>query len=177
MSRSKYFFILLITIILSACVQKTASTQTPPNKETANQPNTATGQSACAQAGGTQSIIRECDGTQSDWCQLSATDQCYADQVENNVCPINVSPRVLCGQAETSTTEQTGNRNQTKAKNNHSNSPCLQAGGFESNIKECDGSESPWCILSETDQCYADQISGGKCPDMVSPRVLCDQEQ
>lgn len=62
---------------------------------------------------------------------------------------------------------------------------CARAGGLLKNIKECDGSDSDWCIISEREQCYASQIGNGRCTagyyseehDAISgitPRVICD---
>ena len=57
-------------------------------------------------------------------------------------------------------------------------SECQEAGGKIIKIRECDQSESDWCVISDKEACYADQVQGGKC--MVTnppPRVLCDKEQ
>jgi hypothetical protein len=57
---------------------------------------------------------------------------------------------------------------------------CKNAGGKIMIIKECDGSESVWCEISEMNQCYADQVQDGECMvkmEDISPRVLCDKEQ
>ena len=62
---------------------------------------------------------------------------------------------------------------------------CAKAGGMLKNIKECDGSDSDWCIISETEQCYGHQVSNGKCVageysedrdaiTGITPRVVCD---
>lgn len=67
-------------------------------------------------------------------------------------------------------------------------SECAKAGGKLITIKECDGSESLWCVISEREQCYADQVENGKCTVGeyseelkgivgVTPRVLCDKDQ
>jgi len=67
-------------------------------------------------------------------------------------------------------------------------SECEKAGGTLTVIKECDGSESLWCTISEREQCYADQVADGKCTVGeyseelkgivgVTPRVLCDNGQ
>ncbi|MFH0855594.1 MAG: hypothetical protein V1869_03685 [Candidatus Omnitrophota bacterium] len=64
-------------------------------------------------------------------------------------------------------------------------SECEKAGGKLTKIKECDGSESSWCVISAKEQCYADQVENGKCSVGkyseeskaivgISPRVLCD---
>ncbi|MFC1510049.1 hypothetical protein ACFL49_00095 [Candidatus Omnitrophota bacterium] len=63
--------------------------------------------SACEKAGGTIKIIKECDGSESDWCDISEKEQCYADQVEEGGCTVGeyseelggitgISPRVFC---------------------------------------------------------------------------------
>ena len=65
---------------------------------------------------------------------------------------------------------------------------CTKAGGMLKNIKECDGSDSDWCFISKTEQCYAHQVRSGKCSvgeysqefDAIigiTPRVLCDSEE
>jgi endonuclease YncB( thermonuclease family) len=65
---------------------------------------------------------------------------------------------------------------------------CAKAGGMLRNIKECDNSDSDWCIVSDTQQCYAHQVRNGKCSvgeyseEMdaivgITPRVLCDEEE
>ncbi len=65
---------------------------------------------------------------------------------------------------------------------------CIEAGGKISMIKECNGSESAWCEISEKEQCYADRVRGGHCTvgrydeeakGIVgfTPKVLCDKEQ
>ena len=71
-------------------------------------------------------------------------------------------------------------------------SECEKAGGKLLKIKECNGSESDYCILSEKIHCYADLVKGGKCDVEFSekrynetgdgmigrgsgPRVLCDR--
>ncbi len=62
---------------------------------------------------------------------------------------------------------------------------CEKAKGEIVKIKECDGSESEWCVISEKEQCYADQVKNGRCTAGkysekykgivgISPRVLCD---
>jgi len=67
-------------------------------------------------------------------------------------------------------------------------SECQKAGGRLTKTRECDGSESVWCFISEKEECYADQVSKGKCTVGeyseelrgivgISPRVLCDSEQ
>ena len=67
-------------------------------------------------------------------------------------------------------------------------SECEKAGGKLTKVKECDGSESDWCVISEKEQCYADQVKDGKCTVGkyseelkaivgISPRVLCDKYQ
>ena len=57
-------------------------------------------------------------------------------------------------------------------------SECEKAGGKLTKIKECDNSESDWCIISEKEECYADQVKDGKCTVVnISPRVLCDKQQ
>lgn len=64
-------------------------------------------------------------------------------------------------------------------------SECEKAGGVSFSIKECDGSESEWCKISEEEQCYSDQVKSGKCivgeydEELggivgVTPRVVCD---
>ncbi len=57
-------------------------------------------------------------------------------------------------------------------------SECEKAGGKITRIKECDNSESDWCIISEKEGCYADQVKNGRCAVVnISPRVLCDKNQ
>lgn len=67
-------------------------------------------------------------------------------------------------------------------------SECEKAGGKPTKITECDGSESVWCVISKKEECYADQVSNGKCAVGeyseelqgivgISPRVLCDKQQ
>lgn len=67
-------------------------------------------------------------------------------------------------------------------------SECEQAHGVLVTIEECDGSQSLWCMISEKEQCYADQVKDGHCTVGeyseelhgivgVTPRVLCDYEQ
>ena len=65
---------------------------------------------------------------------------------------------------------------------------CTKAGGTVFKLKECDGSISKWCKISEKEQCYADQVRDGQCSVGrydeaigaivgVTPRVLCDNKQ
>lgn len=62
---------------------------------------------------------------------------------------------------------------------------CRAARGVVKTIKECDGSKSQWCAVSEREACYADQLRDGKCTvgkysEMlravvgVKPRVICN---
>jgi hypothetical protein len=62
---------------------------------------------ACRRAGGTAKRIKECDGSESLWCDLSPREACYADQVVNGRCTagkyseelkgiVGITPRVLC---------------------------------------------------------------------------------
>ena len=62
---------------------------------------------------------------------------------------------------------------------------CEKAGGKIVKIKECDGSEGDWCVISEKEQCYTDQVENGRCTVGkyseelkgilgITPRVLCD---
>jgi hypothetical protein len=53
-------------------------------------------------------------------------------------------------------------------------SECEKIGGKFSTIDECDGLKSNWCQISKKEGCYVEQINNGKCPEDVSPRVLCD---
>lgn len=61
----------------------------------------------CTRAGGKISQITECDGSQSDWCEISEQEQCYADQVKEGRCAqgeydeelggiVGITPKVLC---------------------------------------------------------------------------------
>jgi len=70
----------------------------------------------------------------------------------------------------------------------HNLSECEKAGGKLKKIKECNGSESEWCIISEREECYADQVENGRCTVGeysqerkaivgITPRVLCDNWQ
>ena len=65
---------------------------------------------------------------------------------------------------------------------------CKKASGKIVLSKECDGTVSAWCVISEKEQCYADQVKNGHCTAGqydentksivgISPRVLCDKEQ
>ncbi|MFH1458507.1 MAG: hypothetical protein ABIG31_04995 [Candidatus Omnitrophota bacterium] len=67
-------------------------------------------------------------------------------------------------------------------------SECEKAGGQLTKIKECDDSESDWCVISEREQCYADQVKDGRCTKGeyseelggivgIAPRVLCDGDE
>lgn len=62
---------------------------------------------ACRRAGGKARKVRECDGSESLWCDISAREACYADQVVNGRCTageyseelkgiVGITPRVLC---------------------------------------------------------------------------------
>ncbi|HPB67398.1 MAG TPA: hypothetical protein PLT76_08285 [Candidatus Omnitrophota bacterium] len=64
-------------------------------------------------------------------------------------------------------------------------SECEKAKGKIIRLEECDGSRSDWCILSEKEQCYADQVKEGRCTAGeyseelkgivgITPKVLCD---
>ncbi|MFH0762685.1 MAG: hypothetical protein V1925_02215 [Candidatus Omnitrophota bacterium] len=66
-------------------------------------------------------------------------------------------------------------------------SECEKAGGQLTKTQECDGLESDWCVISERQQCYADQVQDGKCTVGeyseelqaiigITPRVICDSK-
>jgi len=68
---------------------------------------------------------------------------------------------------------------------NQSDNDCTRAGGYLFEIEECDGSKSPWCEISEKEQCYLDKVIDGRCSEGVwseeyqaivgiTPKVLCD---
>ena len=65
---------------------------------------------------------------------------------------------------------------------------CKEAGGQITFIEECDGSRNLWCVISEKEQCYADQVKEGRCAEGtyseelggivgITPRVLCEEGQ
>jgi len=67
-------------------------------------------------------------------------------------------------------------------------SECEKARGSIITRTECDGSESPWCVISKKEECYADQVKNGHCTVGhydetargvvgITPRVLCDGEK
>jgi putative hemolysin len=54
---------------------------------------------------------------------------------------------------------------------------CFAAGGTKSSITECDGTRSEVCSLPDGDSCYLNMLQQGSCVGIMSPRVLCDNEQ
>ncbi|HBL18556.1 MAG: hypothetical protein A2X36_09125 [Elusimicrobia bacterium GWA2_69_24] len=69
------------------------------------------GAAACRAARGTLKTIRECDGSKSQWCVVSAREACYADQLKDGKCTVGkysqdlnavvgVKPRVICSADE-----------------------------------------------------------------------------
>ncbi|MHB0995653.1 MAG: hypothetical protein ACYC2I_04710 [Elusimicrobiales bacterium] len=65
----------------------------------------------CLRAGGKAKTIKECDGSESLWCDISPREACYADQVIAGRCTAGhyseelkgitgITPRVLCDQGQ-----------------------------------------------------------------------------
>jgi len=53
-------------------------------------------------------------------------------------------------------------------------SDCVTAGGTQSALWECDGSESAVCTLPSGETCYLENLKKGVCVGVFSPKVLCD---
>lgn len=62
---------------------------------------------------------------------------------------------------------------------------CIKAGGKMIRVQECDGSENEWCVISEKEYCYVEQVKNGRCAvgqyskeagGMIGipPKVVCD---
>ncbi len=97
-------FLLFFIVFLSGCVKNDVA-QPQLNPESNNYSSQQI--SECENAKGVISIIKECDGSESEWCKISEKEQCYSDQVKNGKCTIGkydeelggivgVTPRVLC---------------------------------------------------------------------------------
>ena len=65
----------------------------------------------CLRSGGKTRTIKECDGSEGLWCDLSAREACYADQVVDGRCTAGqyseelkgitgITPRVLCDRGQ-----------------------------------------------------------------------------
>lgn len=105
----KITFLILFCLVPVVCLAQDTVTQASP--EWSGQTNAALEENKnlteCEKAGGNVVQIEECDGSKSDWCIISAKEQCYADQVKDGHCTaghydeelkgiVGISPKVLC---------------------------------------------------------------------------------
>lgn len=107
-----YILFLLLLIFPAACFSKEVSQDSAVSSgSNVSSPSNITQKiqplSECEKAGGILSKLQECDGSESDWCNISEREACYADQVKDGKCTagyyseelggvVGISPRVLC---------------------------------------------------------------------------------
>ncbi len=77
-------------MVLAGCVRP-AVTQ----NQNSNQP-AAAGASACAETGGTEDHLTECNGAVSKICTLPNGDTCYVENLTDGKCEGVFSPKILC---------------------------------------------------------------------------------
>jgi len=100
----------LLAAALGACSERYAAPQLPPGPA-GEVPAAAGPADECLRAGGRAKTIKECDGSESLWCDISAREACYADQVAGGRCTageyseelkgvVGITPRVLCDRGQ-----------------------------------------------------------------------------
>lgn len=102
----------LLALVLCACSEKRAAVMPPAGTAAAVTAPSFSGPGAeCLRAGGKTRTIKECDGSDSLWCDISPREACYADQVAGGRCTAGqyseelkgitgITPRVLCDQGQ-----------------------------------------------------------------------------
>lgn len=114
----------LLAMALGACSEKRAAAPPAPEPAVFAAPSEPAPAAAavkaaippgpaeeCLRAGGKTKKIKECDGSESLWCDISPREACYADQVIAGHCTAGhyseelkgitgITPRVLCDQGQ-----------------------------------------------------------------------------
>jgi len=188
MKKYNILVIIFISILISGCGWSEMSNDAKRSYRK------LTGDTACEKTGGEIIVKEECDGTKTQWCKISDQEQCYDDQVKDGKCTageydpntgaiVGIMSKVVCQSPQ----EELGGLILPPVQPAEQ-SECEKSGGRIEPKPECDGSSSQWCLISDREQCYADQVKDGKCTVGtydesaggivgITPKVLCDNPE